>query len=613
MVDFRDFVSELMSKAPPSEKNNIHAVISFFVDNDWFGDKPAFKDGHVLLDDTQVQLYTDPLRSFLSENRNISVLLEKLTAKLPITAKNLQEFSKDLSLPATALYFLLDFILFRLEKELFLHDDNEIVTLLSFATMDMTKAHGDLLTFFLAWLLKKKKTRFKRNYVMEKRYTMELQSQAYSFDEYLELMYYLFNEAYIESNEMYSQAAASKNFTDTWLFLSLHFICSLRYTDLKRIYHPDLPYPPEEVLQRIHDGTFSGTDCKLVLLSITTRMCLLPFVPNKTAAASGIASVKFHIPASCENHFGMLFALAEAHFQLAGADGPLIRNISSYEDINRYMGEEIGNLFLFSNFRPRSATKSYLQAIDLLADDILDEQTEGPSIKGYLLAALARSHKGSYGEFAATTFEYLKDAKLSGLTPEFVAFELLERGALSFVAADLLKIITGNAFSRASVSTQTALIKELRLRPREIEGIVSAVSKGKAQAQKTVSSLIASDADVLNILHRIGSGEAFAKIPESLCLITACGKLCPYSDRKHCVGCEFEVSTKSTFYLMLSEYKRLKLLYGQASSSHEKEKYVKIVRAVLLPKLDEMLSCIKETYGDATFSEYEEILKGFTI
>ena len=222
MVDFRDFVSELMSKAPPSEKNNIHAVISFFVDNDWFGDKPAFKDGHVLLDDTQVQLYTDPLRSFLSENRNISVLLEKLTAKLPITAKHLQDFSKDISLPETALYFLLDFILFRSEKELFLHDDNEIVTLLSFATVDMTKAHGDLLTFFLAWLLKKKKTRFKRNYVMEKRYTMELQSQAYSFDEYLELMYYLFNEDYIESNEMYSQAAASKNFTDTWLFLSLH-------------------------------------------------------------------------------------------------------------------------------------------------------------------------------------------------------------------------------------------------------------------------------------------------------------------------------------------------------------------------------------------------------
>ena len=58
-----------------------------------------------------------------------------------------------------------------------------------------------------------------------------------------------------------------------------------------------------------------------------------------------------------------------------------------------YMGEEIGNLFLERNFSSRSANKSYLQSVAMLADDVLEEKSE-LNIKGYFLAALARSHKG---------------------------------------------------------------------------------------------------------------------------------------------------------------------------------------------------------------------------
>lgn len=92
------------------------------------------------------------------------------------------------------------------------------------------------------------------------------------------------------------------------------------------------------------------------------------------------------------------------------------------------MGDEIGELFLFSDFRSRSATKSFLQDICMVADENSTDSGGGFHVKGYYLAALARSHKGSYGKLAETTFQYLKDAKFNHLTPEFVAFELLERG-----------------------------------------------------------------------------------------------------------------------------------------------------------------------------------------
>lgn len=219
----------------------------------------------------------------------------------------------------------------------------------------------------------------------------------------------------------------------------------------------------------------------------------------------------------------------------------------------------------------------------MLADDVLEDIGDEPNIKGYMLAALARSHKGAYGEFAATTFEYLKDAKLSGLTPEFVAFELLERGVLSFVSATLLKMITNDDFSKVSVQNQTRLIQALALSPREIESVVAAVNEGQKRANVVIKEILKSNVDTLTVLHRIGSGQAFSKEPDCLCLMTAIGKICPYKGRGQCVGCQYEISTKSTFYLMISEYKRLKSLYKNVSTDLEKTNTNRLLKRFCFP------------------------------
>jgi hypothetical protein len=50
--------------------------------------------------------------------------------------------------------------------------------------------------------------------------------------------------------------------------------------------------------------------------------------------------------------------------------------------------------------------------------------TSGSQPKGYMLAALARSHKSGFGTLPETTDIYLKDAKFSGYRPEFIAREM---------------------------------------------------------------------------------------------------------------------------------------------------------------------------------------------
>ena len=614
-IDLKDFVFNTIKEVENPAKTDIAEIVLFFTSNDWFGIKPAFVNRKVLLTEKQVQLYKTPLLFFLKNARNSETVMSILCQKYAVTAEYLSSFYKEIKVDEDTQIHTTEFLCFSLNKELVFYNDTEISALVNSASLEMTKAHGECLTFFISWLKNTTKTAYYKDYILEKRFTMTVQNEAYDFDEYLKLLFFLFNPDYIETENMYAKAARSKNFTDTWLFLSLHYVCALRFTDLERIYHPQLPMEPEDVLTRIENDTFSDNDARLIILSIIKRMCLLELLPNKTKRHSNIDTVKFLVPDSAEIHLGKLFALAEAHYRLNSSDksAPLIRKISTYEEITRYMGDDIGSLFIYRDFGSRSATKSYLQALYMNGNAILEESDDTFRLfwdsTRINIVSLARSHKGSFGEFAATTMEYLKDAKFNGLTPKFVAFELLERGVLSFTASTLLNMITDNEYDKQSVSNQTALIKELNMTPLEIDNIVSIVSDGRQQAINALEKVIHDDTDILYALHKVASGEAFSKQPESLCLLSAINKTCPYSVKRQCIGCPYEISTKSTFYLMIGEYNRLFNLLHTTSDKLEKSKYKQIIQTIILPKLDEALTMIKLNYGDNIYKQYEELIK----
>lgn len=279
------------------------------------------------------------------------------------------------------------------------------------------------------------------------------------------------------------------------------------------------------------------------------------------------------------------------------------------------MGEEIGSLFLEANFRSRSVNKSYMQAFDMFSDDILENNEF--HMKGYILAALARSHKGSYGEFAHTTAVYLKDANFSGLSAEFVAMELFERGVLSFIPSMLLKIITGNDYNKLSVRKQTELIQILDMTPNEVEDIVKLSETSRITAKKNIKKILEAGEDrkeeLLQILHNIGSGVAVSKQNECLCLMTALQKRCPYVERGQCIGCEYEISTKATVFLLVSEYNRMIDLYKNTTDNLAQQKYKTLLKEQILPALDEIIQCIDEQYGSAAREMLEEIIRENTL
>lgn len=56
----------------------------------------------------------------------------------------------------------------------------------------------------------------------------------------------------------------------------------------------------------------------------------------------------------------------------------------------------------------------------------------------------------------------------------------------------------------------------------------------------------------------------------------------------------------------------MKNLYQTADSEIEKLKYKTLITNIIIPKLDEMLTCIKNTYGEAMFRDYENLIKEYT-
>ena len=612
VVDLKSYLERTLIELGASTIKYREKVSEFLLDNEWFGVSINLDDYTISEKDAEV--LKNHIKNYLTTPPGIKSMEAIFSKKFPSTSELFNQFVKEEKLGKSDTFYLLDFLAYNLTKDLFLYSDSEVEKLVEVATENLTKLLGNVLIQFIKWLLNKGVTRYRVSFEMTKRYTIESTNGAYELDEYLELMYYLFNEDYIIKNDMLSKAANSKDYADTWLYLGLHFICALRTTDLERLGHPKLTREPLEVLEAVVDGTWSSSEARRTLLSITTRLTYLNLTPNKTKNASNVTQLKFHVPESCQVLIGTLLAICEAHFQLQipyNAENPLIRQIKTYEKITSYMGEEIGNLFLERNFSSRSANKSYLQSVAMLADDVLEEKSE-LNIKGYFLAALARSHKGDFNEFAQTTTTYLKDAQLGQLKPEMVAKELFERGVLSMIPSMLLTIVTRGKYKELSPSQQTQMIKSLDLTPVEIEKTLELSIKADTRSQQALKILVENKVEpeqLLTICHRIGNGEAFSKQGESMCLLSALGKLCPYDDRQHCVGCQYELQTKSTLLLLIGEFNRLNKQYQKLKNKLERGKVRAILEQQIKPCLTEMLEALSEQYGEAVLSDYEDIIK----
>ena len=196
---------------------------------------------------------------------------------------------------------------------------------------------------------------------------------------------------------------------------------------------------------------------------------------------------------------------------------------------------------------------------------------------------------------------YLRDANFTGYKPEFIIREMFERGVFSFIPVVLLEMYAGGSFRKLPVSTQTTLIGELGLNAIQVVGIAESVTRSFIAARQTIETMFAHFYEgasfrecTFKILHNIASGAAPSRQPEFLCLMTAAHKSCPNAGRDSCLGCGFEIYTKSSMHLLVKEYIRL-----SSQKNGNTRRGIRIIETAIIPAMEEILSVMNMLYPDA--------------
>jgi len=534
----------------------------------------------------------------------INFVLEAYINKYPITCGMYRDFVSTRDVNGNIAYWqLLDYMLSEINKEIVDYPEAELDMFADRLGRELSLGAAKLFAEFISAGTQ----RSNQIYNYASRNQPALINEAYTIKEFAVMAYCVFNEEMWDSQDMLAKAVKTKALADLWLFVALHLICALRSGDMERLPSPALPYDRDTVHQMILDGAFLKHDAVALANELVLRLKLKPSPPSKTSRWGGVPEQKLFVPESLKEPLGVILAIAAAHVPGLQVGGRFVKPCDSLYNLRLLFGDRFVRAAGNRRFSSRRGNKSYLQGIDAVAS----RSDSYGKPKGYILAALARSHKGGIGTLPEITDIYLKDANFTGYKPEFIIREMFERGVFSFIPATLLEMYGGGSYKKLPVSAQTELICGLGLSALQIEHIAESVARSSYAARQTVMALLSDIGDsanyrdgVFRILQNIASGAAPSRQPEYLCLMTAANRSCADAGRDSCLGCGNEIYTKSAMQLLMKEYIRLSTKTGA-----DAVRGMRIVEQAIVPAVAEMLSALQELYPDADASILLDIIE----
>ncbi|MBR2562249.1 MAG: hypothetical protein IKH57_17395 [Clostridia bacterium] len=532
-----------------------------------------------------------------ANREKLEILMRYGGERIPRTTSFYQEFIRRAGAEDDiSSWRLLDFLLYHLPGEIMEITPEEASNLADVLDREATRAVSDLFARFNAWMQEKlgiNGWRYRFEYRKKREGT-----EAYTLRQFTQMAYCLFNEEWWVQQKLVVKACESASFANLWAFIAMHFVCGLRSTDIVRLPKPDVGCEGELFRRNAVAGTLEKPEA--IARDIQIRIRYRPKRPSKTLSASGIPDAKVFIPVSLERPIGIILGIAASHYEAAKPGEPFIMADRSISRTRSFLGNEFMSALGGKGFASSRANKAYLQGLEMMAD------TSEGSVRGYMIAALARSHKGGLGTLPNVTDIYLRDAAFSGYKPEFIAREMFERGIFGFVPHLLLETYAGENYAALSIRDQTKMIREIGIRPSGIENIVRICDSSLSQARNVVEEIVSSGADIPALLQEIASGRAASKQEGCLCAMSGGGFPCAFPDRVACVGCRYEIHTKSILHQLSSEYCRMRGL----ASGPDGWRYREMARKVILPVIGEYLAGVREGIPNADMDALSEIMEG---
>ena len=568
-------------------KDDLYEFLDY---NDWFGMKRRGKgdDIEVILTPKAQEALSLWLKGYKQKAEvKTALLMDTYKDKYPRTVSTLMKYIGDRDIQGeNYVYQALDFLLFTIVSDDEVFDDEKSQLLLQKGVDELSLAAGRFISDFISEV---NKHTGKWEYRFEKRKLVS-NNDAYDFRSFAVMAYCVFNAESWNANGMIEKAVVDERSADLWLWTALHFVAALRSSDIKR-----LPAPMDiEDHNDVIAGLFAG-EYEEMAEETARQWCMqiqfMTTVPSKTSGHSGVPNIKVFIPESLMVPFGVMLLVNRVHHK---SDEQLLTVKNEFYLLKGFFGDRFIEACGGRRFSSRRANKAYLQGIEALGSD-------GTNAKGYMLAALARSHKGGIGSLPETTDVYLRDENFSGYKPEFILREMFERGIFGFIPVMLLRSYDEENFLKLDVHSQTQLIKQIGLDGYQLERITDTVDQALVRVKECTAAYVlnhyvsgAREA-AGGLLEKLVAECAPAKQPEFFCLRIAAGDKCACPDRGSCLGCGYEIYTKASLHIVAKEFRRL---YKAKEDAHglEEERCRKLLEKVLVPAITQMLASMKTLY-----------------
>ena len=481
--------------------------------------------------------------------------------------------------------------------------DEDIISAIDEANTVRTKI---LLTDFFKYVAKYESVKYHN---IERKKKGGDSEPAHSYEDFIRLAKILFNTDYDKQHNLTLKALENSKYAEIWLFLSCHYICGWRSSDIcNRWIYPDFksndnPFGiiidtlKEDILnENITDETYE----KVALYTIR-RIEMANNVPQKT----GFGKMRSEIVPELRAFFGKMILIAEYHHITSGEGYMNSHRAAMYRNwviCRNFFGDDIFTITGKHSFSSRRLNKSYLQGLEQAAKD-----NGNTTLVAHVVASFARNHSN-----IDTTAIYLKDHGLTGESAEIVLYMMMQRGVFSVSLYNVLITAYPGAFERLSAKEQTAIMEKIPLSAYELETVGTSLIASERMADIFMEGKTEEPKEILMAMFNIAQGKGRAKDAGIYCKKKALGFQCENPTYESCVAnlCPYHVFTSDgvpTLVKIIKNYQIKELSTGN-------KKYGIALKTKIIPAFQDIINAIVKEMSEEDKAGIktliEEVLNG---
>lgn len=412
---------------------------------------------------------------------------------------------------------------------------------------------------------------------------------AYPYRIYVIIAKALFNEEEIKKNQVLEKAFdKSKNF-ETWLYLSAHFVCGWRSSDICE----NWPNPSDETLKGLNInyetlrediicGKINSDTYYELGVFIEKSIELAAVKAHKTKKASDLLAP---IGDELKIFFGRMVLIATYH-QKNSNEGRLLSNrvgdYLNYVQFKDLFGDVVFSLNGRKHLSSRRLNKSYLQSMEARA-----RKDGAGTMAAYTIASFARSHSN-----IDTTATYIYDHGLDGETAEVVLTMMLDRGVFGTIRYKEFLAAFPNVFEKLTAQEQTRLLAECEISAYELEVLGSDIIAEQKLIESFAEGNVKESLEILSEMFEIAQGFGKAKDEGIYCKKRAVGEVCSNPLFESCIAnvCPYLVFGEAGIKSLIKVINQ----YKEKAIKTQNPKYESILKRVIIPAYKEILAEISK-------------------